>query len=104
MLWLLRRGSDKDHCDYPWGLLNRVARYDAWLVLLTLNTNVLYVFQIHFTDFLLVMRQLIDFIYSKKQLQLDFARGVYRSVITAMGGQTCSPIWSITQSIQTFGH
>ncbi|XHG03232.1 hypothetical protein AWENTII_006548 [Aspergillus wentii] len=32
------------------------------------------------------MRQLIVFIFSEKKLQLDFERGVYRSVITAMGG------------------
>lgn len=32
------------------------------------------------------MSELIDFIFSEKKLQLDFERGIYRSVIAAMGG------------------
>ncbi|KAL5365173.1 hypothetical protein BJX96DRAFT_168883 [Aspergillus floccosus] len=39
-----------------------------------------------FPDLLIVMRQLIDFIFSEQKLQLEFERGVYRSVITVMGG------------------
>ncbi|KAL4886025.1 hypothetical protein BJY04DRAFT_204911 [Aspergillus karnatakaensis] len=43
--------------------------------------------QIHFPDLRTVMGQLVDFIFSEKKLQLDFERGIYRSVITAMGGR-----------------
>ncbi|KAL3495564.1 hypothetical protein BJX62DRAFT_222521 [Aspergillus germanicus] len=42
--------------------------------------------QVHFPDLLFVMRQLIDFMFSEKKPALDFERGVYQSVITAMGG------------------
>ncbi|GAB1197123.1 hypothetical protein APSETT444_006410 [Aspergillus pseudonomiae] len=50
------------------------------------RTDFVYSDMIQFPDLLLVMRQLIDFIFSEKKLQLDFERGIYRSVITAMGG------------------
>lgn len=46
----------------------------------------MYALQIKFPDMLLIIRQLVDFIFSEKESQLSFERGIYRSVITGMGG------------------
>lgn len=64
----------------------RTTTVAANMALPSLDSNKQQRDQIQFPDLLTIIHQLIDFMFSENKLQLDLRQGIYRSVITAVGG------------------